>query len=140
MGLAPGGRMKQDIQDDPHRPDAWDQRHGSRCLVSLLNTAQWMTITGERPLTAQAYAVCGLPWFDYYGGDLQAVTGSENCGGSRAPPNMPRQRDSRLGRTTERSVHHLLSRSGNRVGGGKALAKVPKPGEFGPMHLPSSDK
>ena len=24
---------------DPHGLDAWDQRHGSRCLVSLLNTA-----------------------------------------------------------------------------------------------------
>ena len=81
MGLAPGGRMKQDIYDDPHALDAWDQRHGSRCFVSLLNTAQWMAVTGERPPTepptAQAYAEHGLPWFDYYGGDLQAVAGSK---------------------------------------------------------------
>ena len=81
MGLAPGGRMKQDIYDDSHGLDAWDLRHGSRCFVSLVNTAQWMTITGERPPTepptAQAYAASGLPWFDYYGGDSQAVAGSE---------------------------------------------------------------
>ena len=81
MGLAPGGRMKQKIYDDSHGLDAWDQKHGSRCFVSLVNTAQWMAITGERPPTepptAQAYAARGLPWFDYYGGDLQAVAGSE---------------------------------------------------------------
>ena len=49
MGLAPGGRMKQEICDDPYGLDAWDQRHGSRCFVSLLNSAQWMAVTGERP-------------------------------------------------------------------------------------------
>ena len=25
--------MKQDIYDDPHGLDAWDQRHSSRCFV-----------------------------------------------------------------------------------------------------------
>ena len=81
MGLAPGGRMKQDIYDDPFGLDAWDQRHASRCFVSLVNSAQWVTITGELPPTeppsAQAYAEYGLPWFDYYGGDSQVVAGSE---------------------------------------------------------------
>ena len=85
MGLAPGGRMKQDIYDDPYGLDAWDQRHGSRCFVSLLNTTQWMATTGERPPTepptAQSYAAGGLPWFEYYGGDLQAVDGSEKLRG-----------------------------------------------------------
>ena len=81
MGLAPGGRMKQEIYDDPYGLDAWDQRHGSRCFVSLLNSLQWLAVTGERPPseppTAQDYAACGLPWFDYYGGDAQAVPGSD---------------------------------------------------------------
>ena len=80
MGLAPGGRMKQEICDDPYGLDAWDQRHGSRCFVSLLNSAQWMAVTGERPPieppTAQDYAARGLPWFDWYGGDARAVAGS----------------------------------------------------------------
>ena len=88
MGLAPGGRMEQDIYDDPYGLDAWDQRHGSRCFVSLVNTAQWLAITGERPPTepptAQAYASCGLPWFDYYGGDLEAVAGSEKLRGLKS--------------------------------------------------------
>ena len=29
LGLAPGGRMKQEIYDDPYGLDAWDQRHAS---------------------------------------------------------------------------------------------------------------
>ncbi|MDE0112388.1 MAG: hypothetical protein OXN84_08925, partial [Albidovulum sp.] len=81
MGLAPGGRMKQEVYDDPSGLDAWDQRRGSRCFISLVNTAQWMAITGERPPaeppTARDYAAGGLPWFDYYDGDARALVGSE---------------------------------------------------------------
>ena len=81
MGLAPGGRMKQEIYDDPYGLDAWDQRHGSRCFVSLLNSLQWMAVTGEhpptRPPTAHDYAAAGMPWFEYYGGDARAVAGSD---------------------------------------------------------------
>ena len=40
-----------------------------------------MAITDERPPskppTAKAYAEVGLPWFDYYGGDAEAVAGAE---------------------------------------------------------------
>ena len=88
MGLAPGGRMKQEIYDDPYGLDAWDQRHGSRCFVSLLNTTQWMAITGERPPTepptAHDYAARGLPWFDYFGGDARAVAGSGKLQGLKS--------------------------------------------------------
>ena len=81
MGLAPGGRMKQDIYDDSYGLDAWDQRHAGRCFVSIVNSSQWMAITGERPPTepptAKDYTAMGLPWFDYYGGDAQAIAGAE---------------------------------------------------------------
>ncbi len=81
MGLAPGGRMKQEIYDDPHGLDAWDQRHSSRCFVSIANSAVWTAITGQRPPTeppaAKEYTDAGLPWFDYYGGDLEAIAGAE---------------------------------------------------------------
>ena len=81
MGLAPGGRMKQDIYDDPYGLDAWDQQHVSRCFVTLVNSAQWMAIASERPPTepptARQYTEGGLPWFDYYGGDAAAVAGAE---------------------------------------------------------------
>lgn len=80
MGLAPGGRMKQDIYDDLYGLDAWDQRHASRCFVTIVNSMQWMAVTGEqppaRPPTARTYTEAGLPWFDYYGGDIAAVDGA----------------------------------------------------------------
>ena len=80
MGLAPGGRMRQEIYDDPHGLDAWDQRHASRCFVSIVNSQQWQAITGERPPnqppTAAHYAEAGLPWFDYYR-DLEPVEATD---------------------------------------------------------------
>ena len=80
MGLAPGGRMKQDIYEDPHGLDAWDQRHVSRCYVTILNSAQWLAVTGEippdEPPTAQQYTDAGLPWFDYYREGPSAVPGA----------------------------------------------------------------
>ncbi len=85
MGLAPGGRMRQEIYDDEFGLDAWDQRHASRCFVSIANSAQWMALTGERPPTepptASAYAAAGLPWFDYFGGDLTALAETEKLRG-----------------------------------------------------------
>ena len=81
MGLAPGGRMRQEIYDDPYGLEAWDQRHASRCFVTIANSEQWMAITGQKPLTtpptATQYADAGLPWFDYYDGDATAVAGAE---------------------------------------------------------------
>ncbi len=81
MGLAPGGQIEQEIYDDEYGLDAWDQRHGSRCFVTLLNSAQWLAVTDERPPTspptAQAYAESGLPWFSHYGGDETALSGSD---------------------------------------------------------------
>ena len=81
MGLAPGGRMRQEIYDDPYGLDAWDQRHASRCFVTIANSMQWVAITGERPPTvppaAKQYTAAGLPWFDWYGGDAAVVAGAE---------------------------------------------------------------
>lgn len=84
MGLAPGGRMRQEVYDDPYGLGAWDQRHASRCFLTIANSAQWMAITGERPSTeaptAADYTRRGLPWFDYYDGDAKAIEGAERLG------------------------------------------------------------
>ena len=85
MGLAPGGRMRQEVYEDPFGLDAWDQRHASRCFVSITNSAQWMAVTGERPPTpppsAKEYAEAGLPWFEWYGGDAKALAGAKKLAG-----------------------------------------------------------
>ena len=84
MGLAPGGRMRQEMYDDSYGLDAWDQRHSSRCFISILNSRQWQATTGERPPTepptAAQYAEAGLPWFDYYS-DLQPVDATDTLKG-----------------------------------------------------------
>ncbi len=80
MGLAPGGRMKQEIYDDPFDFADWDQEHSSRCFVHLANSLAWRAITGQAPPTmpptAKQYAQAGLPWFDYYDDCGSAVAGS----------------------------------------------------------------
>lgn len=84
MGLAPGGQMRQEVYDDPYGLDAWDQRHASRCFVTIANSAQWMAITGERPPTepptAKDYTRRRLPWFDYYDADAKAIEGAARLG------------------------------------------------------------
>lgn len=80
MGLAPGGRMRQEIYKDPFSIHDWDMEHGSRCFVHLVNAVTWHAITGQRPpskpVTAEQYTKAGFPWFDYYDADLQALNGS----------------------------------------------------------------
>ena len=79
MGLAPGGRMRQEIYDDPYGIEDWDQNYRSRCFVHIANSMVWRSITGENPPTvpptAKEYTKAGFPWFDYYS-DGKALEGS----------------------------------------------------------------
>jgi len=79
MGLAPGGRMKQEIYRDKHHLEDWDQDHSGRCFVHIANSMVWRQITGEQPPTtpptAKEYTKAGLPWFDFYS-ENAAVEGS----------------------------------------------------------------
>ena len=85
MGLAPGGKMRQEIFEDEYGLDAWDQRHASRCFVSIANSSQWMALTGQLPPTeppsAREYTEAGMPWFEYYGGDAEAIAGAQKLSG-----------------------------------------------------------
>jgi len=71
MGLAPGGRMRQDLYAYDGKLTDWDASHSSRCFVHLANSLAWRAITGEAPPTlpptAAQYTAAGLPWFEYYG-------------------------------------------------------------------------
>ena len=85
MALAPGGLMRQEIYEDPYGFDEWDKSARSRSFVHILNTAQFVHVTGaappREPVTALDYAEAGLPWFDYYGGDLEALAGAPKLAG-----------------------------------------------------------
>ncbi len=79
MGLAAGGRMRQEIYDDPFSFNDWDRSTVQRCFVHLTHAELWRALTGEapptKPPTAAQYTAAGLPWFDYYGGGT-ALAGS----------------------------------------------------------------
>lgn len=84
MGLAPGGRMKQEIYEDPYRLDDWNLEHTSRCFVHICNSETWTGITGQlpptRPFTAADYTKAGLPWFAYYDAEAKALEGAKKLG------------------------------------------------------------
>jgi hypothetical protein len=81
MGLAPGGRMRQEIYEDHFEWKDWDRSMSSRCFVHLVNSLVWRAMTGKRPPTtpptSKEYRRAGVPWFDYYDDRRTAVDGSE---------------------------------------------------------------
>ncbi len=81
MGLAPGGRMLQEIYEDPFGIDAWDQSEPTRCFVHMLNSAQYRRVTGSppptEPITKEQYARYGIPWFEYYDDEAKALSGAD---------------------------------------------------------------
>jgi len=80
MALAPGGRMRQEIYEDPFDFEDWRRDVTSRCSVHIANSLVWGAITGENPpttpLTAAEYSEAGLPWFEYYDADAKALAGA----------------------------------------------------------------
>ena len=85
MGLAPGGMMRQEIYEDDYGFDAWDTSVRSRCFVHILNSVQFLNVTGAQPPSeppsALDYTKAGLPWFDYYDGELMALEGAKKLAG-----------------------------------------------------------
>jgi hypothetical protein len=81
MGLAPGGRMRQEVYEDPFKIEDWEPEQRGRCFVHLANSLVWRAITGaEPPLvppTAREYSGAGLPWFDYYSEGAVPLKGSK---------------------------------------------------------------
>ncbi|SFQ14374.1 hypothetical protein SAMN05216419_10741 [Nitrosomonas cryotolerans] len=70
MGLGAGGTMKQKIYPDPHGLDTWDQDVYGRVVIHIVNSAQFLDITGieppPTPIDAKTYTEHRLPWFDLY--------------------------------------------------------------------------
>ncbi len=81
MGLAPGGRMEQEIYPDYFELEDWDLSAADRVFVSLIHAKDWKSVTGEDacnlPPTSKEYAEAGLPWFQYYGIDQNVLLGSD---------------------------------------------------------------
>jgi len=95
MGLAAGGRMEQEIYEDPFDFEDWDLRSRSRCFVHLANSMVWQAITGKAPPlpppTAADYDRHGLPWFDYYS-ETPAVDGGEALKGLKSVVELAKEK------------------------------------------------
>jgi hypothetical protein len=96
MGLAPGGRMKQEIYEDPFDFDDWDVTQKSRCFVHIANSLVWREITGRQPPTtpptAKEYKKAGLPWFDYYDDKAKALEGSKVLAGLKSVAELGKEK------------------------------------------------
>jgi hypothetical protein len=96
MGLAPGGRMRQEIFTDRRAMEDWDQRHSGRCFVHIANSLAWRQITQAdpptAPRTAEEYTRAGLPWFELYDERQRAVDGSGILAGLRSVLQLGREK------------------------------------------------
>jgi len=126
IGLAPGGVMKQEIYEDRHGYEAWEQTASSRCFVHILNSMQYASITGiappTKPISAQEYTKAGLPWFEYYGADAKVLNGA---------PKLP-ELDSVAAKGIKKGEKPLAENEPVSVVNVKKLGKVPvvREGEF----------
>ena len=80
MGLAAGGKMQQQVHEDPYDINDWDLQNSIRCFVHLANSMTWKAVTRQDPpyppLTAQDYTRQGLPWFNHYVDDWKTLAGT----------------------------------------------------------------
>ena len=96
MGLAAGGRMRQEIYADPFDLSDWETTQRSRCFVHLCNSLVWQSITGSPPPhpapTAAEYTRHGLPWFELYREGAKAVPGSERLAGVKTVAQLSKEK------------------------------------------------
>lgn len=96
MGLAPGGKMKQEIYKDRFDLDDWDLKHSSRCFIHIANSLTWHEITGKypphQPPSANEYSQAGLPWFDYYDDNLKTLAGSSKLANLKSVQNLSQKK------------------------------------------------
>lgn len=85
MGIAPGGKINQQIFDDDFSLTDWDQEQTSRCFIHLCNSNQWQSLTSElptkKPIGPEEYSQVGIPWFDYYKEAAPSAEGSDKLAG-----------------------------------------------------------
>jgi hypothetical protein len=77
MGLGAGGRMKQEIYEDQWEAADWDLGMAQEAKVEICDAVRWLELTGQvpptEPVTAKTYSEYGLPWFDFYRDDMEAL-------------------------------------------------------------------
>ena len=111
MGLAPGGKIKQEIYTDDEGIDTWDQDQASRCFVHIVNSKDYASITGSippyRPILTEDYEAAGLPWYDYYS-DNAAQEGSSVLASLKSLGDAQGMLDDNLGEGGDMAIPGVL--------------------------------
>ncbi|KAL9647986.1 hypothetical protein ABK040_016677 [Willaertia magna] len=84
LSLAAGGKMKQQIIQDPYGVSFWDETSKARVFIHIINSEMYKQITGENPpetpISAETYTSYGYPWFDTYNENVGSVGKSNILG------------------------------------------------------------
>lgn len=82
MGIAAGGRMKQEIYTDIYGIETWDESNYGRVFIHILNSEMFKEVTGHEsppsPVSAKTYTKAGLPWFELYDEGLVDISPAES--------------------------------------------------------------
>ena len=79
MAIGAGGAISQNIKRDLQDPASWDPSRAIRLNIQILNSLAFEKVTGliapPTPISFNTYKSLGIPAFQYYVEDTQAVSG-----------------------------------------------------------------
>lgn len=79
MAIGAGGAISQNIKRDFQDPAIWDPSRAIRLNIQILNSLAFEEVTGliapPTPINFNTYRSLGIPFFQYYVEDAQAVSG-----------------------------------------------------------------
>ena len=102
MGFGQGGEMVQKLYPDPHGIDTWDEKHGGRLFVHVINSALYQAIVGEAPpptpLTQQTYQGLGYPWTTLWDGEMSTLPPSQTLSKAKTVGQVDHEKGVKEGR------------------------------------------
>ena len=85
MAMGAGGKMVQQVFEDPFDIEDWDTGNSVRCFVHLCSSTAWRQVTGAEPpsvpLTPTEYAAGNVPWFSLWESETKALKGTPKLAG-----------------------------------------------------------
>jgi hypothetical protein len=82
MGIAAGGRIKQQIFSDTYGVESWDCNRRRALKLHIVNSGDYKRITGQdpppSPISADQYQISGIPWFSNYNETADTIKGAES--------------------------------------------------------------
>ena len=70
MGIAAGGKIRQEILEDTYGVESWDESAFRDAVIHIVNSEVYQEITGREappsPITKEQYYQYGIPWYSDY--------------------------------------------------------------------------